>query len=132
MRTAGISYRDCALVAKTVRAYDISHAAIQRHEVEKHFDPAHVVASQTPIIDPGELTIKTIVDRKIKLYWQAHGDAVPSDGEIRNWLKLWAELRQADAETEKAKVLREMFRQPALPAPKQDIIEGEIITDGDN
>jgi len=117
MRTAGISYRDCADVVKTVRQYDISHAAIQRHEVDGHFSPQAIVSANTPLVDIENLTIKTIVDRKIRLWWNNGGrDTIPDSAEIRQWLKTWAELQKVANDEEENKMLRGMFKQAALPA----------------
>lgn len=118
MRTVNISYRDCAEVVKTIRGYDLSHAAIQRHEVEGHFEPNAVIASQVPDLNPEELTIKSMVTHKIKLFWQHHKDEIPNSTEIRAWVKLMADIREAEAEAEKAQMLRDMFlSRPALPDP---------------
>jgi len=125
MRTAGISYRDCAEAVKAVRQYDISHAAIQRHEVEGHFDPQAVVASQMPAYAPEDLSLKTIIDHKLNLWWTHNKDKIPADGEIRSWLKLWSDMRESEASVEEARALRDMFTQrQALPAititPKEE------------
>lgn len=114
MRTANVSYRDCALAVKAIRTYDISHAAIQRHEVEGHFDPAHVIASQTPIINPEDITVGSVAKHKLFLYWQHHKDDVPTDSEARAWMKVLSDFAEADAAQEEAKTMRAMFRPNTL------------------
>lgn len=122
-----MSFRDTALTVKTIRQFDVSHAAIQRHEISGHFDTNAVLASQVGQISPEELTVGNITRHKVLLWWQAHKDEVPNSPEIRAWFKLLAELRESEAEVEKAKMLREMFLRPALPAPAlpAEILVGE-------
>ena len=127
LRTAGISYRDTADTVKAIRQYDISHAAIQRHEVEGHFSPGAVIANNMPIVKAEDLTLRTIIDRKIELWWNSGGkDEIPNAAEVRNWLKLWADLKQAETEADKVRTLKDAFK-PALPKPELPAIEGQII-----
>lgn len=109
MRTADISYRDCALTVKTIRQYDISHAAIQRHEVEGHFDPQHVLASAAPLINPEDVTVGSVAKHKLILYWTHHKDDVPTDSEARAWMKVLSDFADADAAQTEAKILKGMF-----------------------
>lgn len=128
LRTAGVSHRDAAQVIKIVRGYDISHAAIQRHEVEGHFDVNAVLASQVGAINPEELTLANITRHKVQLWWAAHRDEVPNSNEVRAWFKLMADLSEAESEREKTNMLKAMFRRetPAIEAPK-DIIEVTVL-----
>ncbi len=127
MRSAGISYRDAAAAVKAIRDYDISHASIQRHEVEGHYSVQAVIAENTPLkINPEELSMKTIVTRKLMLYWENGGkDEIPNSTEVRNWLKLWADIRQSETEREERQQLRDIFTRKALPAG--EVIEVKVI-----
>ena|SRR5687767_5041693 len=116
MRTAGISYRDVAKAIKATRDFDISHAAIQRHEDANHFSVDAVLASATSV-NVKDLSLKTIIDHKLGLYWRAHKDEVPDSTEIRHWFKLWAELKESEAAVEERQMLRNMFQ------PKIEVIE---------
>lgn len=126
LRTAGVSFRDCASTVKAIRDYDVSHAAVARHEQSGHFSVDAVLASNTTV-DVKDLTLKSMIDWKLQLYWRAHKDVVPNDHEIRNWLKLWAELRQAEANADEQRMLREMFHPQVrvLPATAGEEINGE-------
>lgn len=109
MRTAGISYRDTAEVIKITRQYDISHAAIQRHEVNGHFSVDAVLASALPAIGAEELTMKTIVTHKLRLWWAQNKDIVPPTKEIQDWLKLSAQFIEADKARAEAEQIRQSF-----------------------
>jgi hypothetical protein len=110
MRTAGISYRDVALAIKAMRDYDLSHAAIQRHESLGHYDPQHIIASQTLIVNPEEISVGSVARHKLMLYWQFHRDDVPTSPEARAWMKTLSEFAEADASQQEAKALRELFK----------------------
>lgn len=128
MRTAGISYRDCALVAKVTREYDISHAAIQRHEVNDHFSPNAVLASVAGEIDPSELTIQSIVSHKIRQWWAKNKDLEPSTKEMHDWLNLAAKYMEADKAVAEAQQIRNAFRKP----DEVRVLEAELVTSSDS
>lgn len=109
MRTAGISYRDAAVCVKAARDYDISHAAIQRHEVKGHFSVDAVLSSAVPAVAVGELSVKTIIDRKLWLWWQQNKDVVPPTKEVQDWLKLAAQFAEADRAAAEAESIRRAF-----------------------
>ena len=116
MRTAGISYRDAATAIKACRDYDLSHASVQRHEVNGHFSPDAILASTLPNIIPGELTMKTIVDHKLRIWWASHKDEVPNTKEVQDWLKLAAQFAEADKAVAEAQAIRASFAK--IPAPR--------------
>ncbi len=115
MRTAGISYRDAAICVKAAREYEISHAAIQRHEVEGHFSVDAVLASAMPAFGLEDLSIKTMVTRKAQLYWAQNKDVVPSTKEMVEWFKLVAQFAEADKAVAEAETIRRAFSRQEKP-----------------
>ena len=121
LRTAGVSYRDAALAIKATRDYDISHAGIQRHEVSGHFSVDSVLASVMPEVHPEDLSLRTVVTHKMKLYLGAHKDEVPNGPEIRAWLKLAADFAEADKAVAETQAIRAAFARPII----KELLAGE-------
>ena len=128
MRTAGISYRDCALVAKVTREYDISHAAIQRHEVNSHFNPGAVLGSVVGEVDPSKLNMKTIVTHKLAQWWAANKDLIPNTREVQDWMRIAAQFAEADRAVAEAEQIRAAFRKP----DEVRVLEAELGTSSDS
>jgi len=71
------------------------------------------------------ISVKVVATHKLKLYWQANKEVIPSDNEARAWMKLLAEIQSTETESEKTALLRSMFAPKALPSG--DVIEGEVL-----
>ena len=114
---AGLSVRDTATAIKALRDYDISSPSVSRHD--PHFDKTRVDPSEAASdLNPEDITVKSVSDYKLRLYWKWHKDEVPSDSEARAWMKLRSEIQDSETEAERMKLLRSMFVPPpkALPA----------------
>lgn len=125
LRTAGVSHRDVEGALKAIKDYDISYMSVQRHEINGHFSPEAVLSASIPMISVGDLTLRTIVDHKLKIWWSINKDIVPNTKEMQDWMKLAAQYAQADKAIAEAQALRAGFMKPAkiieaLPTGEDD------------
>ena len=109
----------------TRKGYALSHAAVARHELHWDREKASVLISDGTLPTDEEITVKTVALHKLRLYWAAKKDVVPSDNEARSWMELLAKMSATETEAEKMAFLRSAFQRPALPSG--DIIDVEVV-----
>lgn len=124
LRVSGVSLEDTAQFLTKQKGFAISHAAVARHELHWDKEKAGAILSDGTVPTDEEVTVKTVATHKLRLYWTANKDKIPSDNEARAWMKLLSEMAQTENEVEKMAMLRSMFR-PALPSG--EVIEGELV-----
>ena len=126
MRIAGISLMDVAEFV-TGKGYPLSHNAVARHELHWDRERATSLVSDGAVPTEEEVTVKTVATHKLKLYWLAKKDVVPSDADSRAWMKLLSDMAQAETEQEKMGYLRALFVQAPRALPAGEVIEGEVL-----